>query len=369
MKRWMSMVLVIVMLLGLMTGTASAAANTPTFVSVVLDGEKIWFPDAQAFVDENSRTLVPVRFVAEKMNAKVGWDPKMSTVPIKRDKQTIRLTIGESKAIVNGDEVSFDTKAIMSGGRTFVPLRFVSEVLGAEVKWDSATSTVFITTKSTSNENFDKWGRQIRTTNLPKNAADYPYILADVSNNMYEMIYPFSHPDVDERSVSSKMFAEVPEFTKENIDIWMSRLKDFGALWLNVDYRTIDDQWASHLSSYQTSGNLGNQAQAKEYVKWVKKNKIIIEGYLDPEPSMIYQDGFGAYYVRSKFRIKFNSFTKNEKLLLDSWFSDYSIVKGRWIEGYSDIALSTNVGGNWGQTLKLSGNVSIFRNFILVERG
>ncbi|WP_019007345.1 copper amine oxidase N-terminal domain-containing protein [Cohnella laeviribosi] len=113
MKKWVSTSLAVMMAFGLMTGISNAAAKAPAFVSVVMDGQKIWFPDAQAFIDENNRTLVPVRFVAEKMNAKVGWEPDTMSVPIERGDQRIRLTIGENKALVNDKEVAFDTKAII----------------------------------------------------------------------------------------------------------------------------------------------------------------------------------------------------------------------------------------------------------------
>nr|WP_202887137.1 copper amine oxidase N-terminal domain-containing protein [Cohnella zeiphila] len=361
-----------------MPGISSAAAKIPLFASVVMDGKKIWFPDAQAFVDGNSRTLVPVRFVAETMGAKVGWVAKTATVPIEKDGQKIELTIGKNQAKVNGVDVSFDTKAIVNGGRTFVPLRFVSEVLGAAVTWDGDSSTVFITTKDLGEAKVDPWGRLIRTTDLPENADDYPYILADVPNEMYEMKYPFSHPDPSERSVSAEMYANWPEFKKENIDIWMDRLKKFGALWLNVDYRTIDDSWAKQLSELESDGNTGKLKAAQEYANWVKQNEIVVEGYLDPEPSMIYRDGLGNYYVRSKFRIKFDQFKQHKTLIYDTWFpgekklvndmwvpNDTPFEKGVWYEGYSDIAMGTNVGGDWGKTLKVSANVSLFFNHII----
>lgn len=378
MKKWGSIGLAAIMLFSFMTGVSNAEAKPATFVRVVLDGQKIWFPDAQAFVDENERTLVPVRFVAEKMNAKVGWEPRTQTVPIEKGEQNIRLTVGESKAVVNGQEVTFDTKAVFSGERTFVPLRFVSEVLGAEVKWDGPTSTVFISTKDQEAVKVDQWGRLIRTTGLPKNAADYPYILADVPNEMYEMRYPFSHPNASERSTSAEMYADWPEFKKENVDLWMQRLKTFGALWMNVDYRTIDNSWAEQLAAVESDGNTGKLRAAQEYVAWAKENKIVMEGYLDPEPSMIYQDGFGGYNVRCKFRIKFSHFNQQKIVLYDSWFpsemkfennkwvsNDTPFEKGVWYEGYSDIALVTNVGGNWGKTLKVSANASLFYNSIV----
>lgn len=364
MGKWILSGIVTVMLCSLFSMTASAASKPPSFVNVVMDGQKIWFPDAQAFVDDNGRTLVPVRFIAEKMGANVGWEHKTMTVPIERDDLHIVLTIGESKALVNGQEMVFDTKAITSGGRTFVPLRFVSEALGAEVDWDSPTSTVFISTKEDANANYDEWGRLIRTTNLPKNAKDYPYILADVPNEAYEMAYPYSHPT--DSKVSSVLYSTIPEFNKKNVNIWMNRLKTFGALWLNVDYKTIDDLWAQALFATKMQNSDAELKYIRRYVDWVKENKIQIEGYLDPEPSMIYKDGFGNNYVRSKFRIKFNSFTESKNLLYDEHFpNDRKFETQVWYEGYADISLSTNVGGEWGSTLKVDPGASLFRNYLI----
>lgn len=364
MKKWVGAGLALTMMFSLMTGISSAAARAPTFVSVVMDGQKIWFPDAQAFVDEHNRTLVPVRFIAENMNAEVGWEAKTMTVPIKQGDQHIRLTVGKSQALVNGEEVTFDTQATISGGRTFVPLRFVSEVLGTEVTWDETTATVHITTKEDAEAKFDPWGRLIRTTNMPKNAKDYPYILTDVPNEMYEMDYPYSN---SERSKDSAvLYRTVPEYNKRNVDIWLSRLKSFGAPWLNVDYNTIDDSWAQAVFATKMKNSDVELRYIRRYVDWVKENQIQIEGYLDPEPSMIYRDGFGNNYVRSKFRIKFNSFKQSKDLLYDEWFPDnQKFDKYIWYEGYADISLSTNVGGDWGSTLKVDPGASLFRNHFI----
>ncbi|MNI93798.1 hypothetical protein D3C73_1517970 [compost metagenome] len=95
----------------------------------------------------------------------------------------------------------------------------------------------------------------------------------------------------------------------------------------------------------------------------MKENKIQIEGYLDPEPSMIYRNGFGDNYIRSKFRIKFVSFKESKDLLYDERFpNQQSLEKGIWYEGYTDISMSTNVGGDWGPTLKVSPSASLFYN-------
>jgi hypothetical protein len=359
-KKWLLM-LTVVMLLASMTTAVSAASLPPTFVTVVMDGKKLWFPDAQAFIDENQRTLVPVRFVAEALGAKVGWEAESRSVPIQKETQSIRLTIGSNIATVNGAEESFDTQAVMQGGRTFVPLRFVSEILGMAVEWDGKTNTVFLSTAEQMNGKTDPWGRLIRTTDLPKNAADYPYILADVQNEMYELPYPYAA--TDDRKVSSTLYKTDKEYNKENVDIWLGRLKTFGALWLNVDYRTIDDEWAKSLFATKLQNSNAELKYIREYVNWVKSNKIKIEGHLDPEPSMIFYDGFGADYIRVKFRIKFVTFNKQERLLYDEWFpKDTPFEKNVWYEGYSDIKMKASIGGDWGSSLKVSSNASLFFN-------
>lgn len=363
-KRILLLVLIVALLVNGFALTASAASKPPTFVTVVMDGKKLWFPDAQAFIDENQRTLVPVRFVAEAFGAKVGWEAESRSVPIQKETQSIRLTIGSNIATVNGAEESFDTQAVMQGGRTFVPLRFVSEILGMAVEWDGKTNTVYLSTAEQLNGKTDPWGRLIRTTNLPKNAADYPYILADVSNAMYEMTYPYSYPE--DQKVSSTLYSFIPEYNKGNVDIWLGRLKTFGALWLNADYRTIDDTWAQALFATKMQNSNAELKSIRQYVEWVKENKIQIQGYLDPEPTMIYYDGFGANHVRVKFRINFVSFQASENLIYDEWFpKDTEFEKNVWYEGYSDIKLVTNVGGDWGSTLKVSPTASLFFNHTL----
>lgn len=364
MKKRILLLLIVTVLVNGFALTASAASKPPTFVTVVMDGTQLWFPDAQAFIDENQRTLVPVRFVAEALGAKVGWEAEKRAVPIQKDNQSIRLTIGSNIATVNGEEATFDTQAVMQGGRTFVPLRFVSEILGIEVEWDGKTNTVFLSSTEQQTGKLDAWGRLIRTTDLPSNAADYPYILADIPNAMYEMAYPYKHPR--DSKVSSVLYSTVPEFTKANVDVWMKRLKTFGALWLNVDYRTIDDAWAKAVFATKMQNSDAELKYIRQYVDWVKENKIQVMGYMEPEPSMIFRDGFGSNQVRVKFRLKFSSYQKPERLIYDEWFpQDAKFEKNVWYEGYSDIKMGTNIGGDWGSTLKVSPSASLFQNHVI----
>lgn len=92
----------------------------------------------------NGRTLVPIRFVAESFGATVTWDPIFKLVIITLDKNQIFLQIGTAFASVNGKKVNLDSAPIISGGYTLVPIRFISESLGADVQWEPNTKTITI---------------------------------------------------------------------------------------------------------------------------------------------------------------------------------------------------------------------------------
>lgn len=99
--------------------------------------------EAAPFV-KGGRTMVPVRLVAEELGATVTWLDATGTVQIVAGGKEILLPVGQLEARVNGQPVALDAAAEIVGGRTFVPVRFVSEVLGARVDWDSARQQVLI---------------------------------------------------------------------------------------------------------------------------------------------------------------------------------------------------------------------------------
>jgi hypothetical protein len=112
-------------------------------IAIIVNGKTIDFPDAKPF-SLDGRTLVPVRFVAEALGAEVSWKGKQQLVTLTKGSDVIKLTVGENKSLVNGVEKIFDSKAISKDGRTYVPLRFISESLGSIINWDSDTRTVTI---------------------------------------------------------------------------------------------------------------------------------------------------------------------------------------------------------------------------------
>lgn len=129
----------------LMAFTTTSFAQLP--LRVVVNGNRVNFPDAEPFIDDNGRTQVPVRFVSEALGAEVGWEGSTKTVTISQGDKEIKIVIGKKDYTINGEKNLMDTEALLKEDRTFVPVRFVSEGLGARVDWDPAVRTVYIDTR------------------------------------------------------------------------------------------------------------------------------------------------------------------------------------------------------------------------------
>lgn len=129
-------------------------------ITVIIDGERMGF-EVEPII-ENDRVLVPMRAVFEKLGAEVEWRDDIKTVYAAKAlddsvQKTVTLKIGDDKMQVrevkaDGDAAEvlsdktaeLDATARISGDRTLVPLRAVSEAFGCEVSWDAASKTVTI---------------------------------------------------------------------------------------------------------------------------------------------------------------------------------------------------------------------------------
>lgn len=152
MKRMMRVLVSSGLVVGMLLGNVIPQQNTvfadEKEIRVNVDDKFIDIPDAKPYIDSSSgRTLVPVRFVSQSLGAQVYWDNAKRTVTITRAGKTTVLKVGEKKALVAGKSISFDSAATIKDSRTFVPLRFVSEAYGAQVIWDKINKNVYIVTK------------------------------------------------------------------------------------------------------------------------------------------------------------------------------------------------------------------------------
>lgn len=83
----------------------------------------------------NDRALVPVRLIAQELSASVDWNGSNRVVTITKSQKEIILAIDSNVAFVNGIEIDLDYPAIIYQGLTYVPLRFVAENLDATVHY------------------------------------------------------------------------------------------------------------------------------------------------------------------------------------------------------------------------------------------
>lgn len=109
-------------------------------------------PEVKPYI-EGGRTLVPIRFISEAFGAEVSYDNGIVT--IKSDGKEIEMKIGDNKFTVDGESVEMDTAAKIADGRTFVPLRAVSEALSKEVFWDDSGLIIISSDKNLIDEEAD----------------------------------------------------------------------------------------------------------------------------------------------------------------------------------------------------------------------
>lgn len=118
--------------------------DTAEEIHVTVDGENVEF-DLQKPVIKNGRTLVPLRNVLEKMGAHVKWNEDTQSIYVYREGEYAALEIGSSTMYAGGYEKTLDAAPEIMNGRTVLPIRAVAETLGAAVDWDDAGKTVVIT--------------------------------------------------------------------------------------------------------------------------------------------------------------------------------------------------------------------------------
>lgn len=113
-------------------------------ISVLVNGRQLSF--SQAPYVANGVTLVPMRAIFEALSADVNYDAASQKITAAKDETVIELTLGQKTAVKDGQTIELEVAAASRNGSTMVPLRFVAEALQANVEWDGASRTVTITT-------------------------------------------------------------------------------------------------------------------------------------------------------------------------------------------------------------------------------
>lgn len=207
-------------------------------------------------------------------------------------------------------------------------------------------------------------GQLIRTTNLPKNAVEYSYILECFPNYYYEVRYNFMfYTDFKSGKTDKSLYAYPREtayeflydkFYKNKMNASMDRYEYYDTALaqaekylncvFNMNYKTVNKQWVKNLAtSFAEYRDPAIESNISDYINAVKENHVIVENKLitiDPG-SMYYSNS--SLYVRAyvKYRITADNIDVNQDLLLYGVYNNLIGLKnGEWRDGYYDIRIS-----------------------------
>jgi len=144
-------------------------------IQVEVNGRALYLSVAPMQIQD--RTMVPLRGVFESMGAQVDWYSPTRTISVTSGATNVRLDIGNYNANVDGRVVRLDSPAMIYHRSTMVPLRFVSEALGAEVGWSEGSQTVTISQHGAKHYPAHTTNRRYSSTqvsNLVASIALYP---------------------------------------------------------------------------------------------------------------------------------------------------------------------------------------------------
>ena len=134
-------------------------------ISVIIDGTKVEF-DVPPMM-QNDRVFVPLRKIGEALGAVVGWEEETQTVTFSKGDITNVLVVGERTAVKNSAEgtetLQMDVAPFIINDRTLVPIRIITEALGGKVDWNGATKEVTLSIndkeiKMTIGKTLEKYG-------------------------------------------------------------------------------------------------------------------------------------------------------------------------------------------------------------------
>jgi len=207
----------------------------------------------------NGRTLVPIRAIIEAFGGSVGWDSATQTVTLNMSDDVINLTIDNYTAYLNNAAYALDVAPTIINSRTMLPIRFIAESFNLGVAWDNITNTVSIIRDSFTDEEYDALisvippysgdAYVVINNNIPyfKN-----YEIIGGSFEYYSQLDMLGRCDVCVASISTDL---MPTEERGNI----SSVKPTG--WHSVTYESVSGKYLynrCHLIGFQLTGENAN---------------------------------------------------------------------------------------------------------------
>lgn len=216
-------------------------ASIPAFgqeaIRIAVDGKLLAFEETSPYIDENSRTMVPLYMIAKPLDLSVKWDGIKRTAEFSKQYdaenflfyatdgdaaadyyisgQSVTFTIGAKKAVINYElcrfgedeptyvcskDVMMDTTAIIKNSRTYAPVRYLAEAFLCSVKWDGLSKTANLATAVPITLKQEK-GSVITAVEdfsaVPTNYSDPEYAINAVGYNVAEDLAAFARETID----------------------------------------------------------------------------------------------------------------------------------------------------------------------------
>lgn len=252
-----------------------AFAASPS-VKIVVDGEVLKL-DVAPYLEDN-RVLVPVRGVFENLGLNVSWKQSTKTATITGGNSTIVMKLGQKEVKVNGKATKIDTAVKLKDQRLFIPVRFVTENSGGNVKWNQATKTVTLTNElDQETKEFLSKVAQVKMDSYSMNmkmkqSMEFfgETMNADMSINMDMVLDPLglyqemkmTMEGTDEGDLTSKVYMTKDGYYEYN---------SITSQWVKYDDEMIKE--LQNLSEYQMDPNTQLELMARYYknVKLIEK--------------------------------------------------------------------------------------------------
>jgi len=208
------------LLLGFLILVPNLITEAAQDVTVKVDGNTVAFPDQKPYIDENDRTMVPLRAPLEAMGADVSWNNSTRQASISKDGNSAVFTIGSKTYTVNEKTKSMDTQAVIVGDRTVFPIRFAAESLGATVTWNQDTYTVYIATGKPSG----KLEVEPIIKAFSGNGSNYLSVVTENGSALLGKGYKFrveciNHPEFNTRKYRLPVYGP-PQYDTVKMDTW-----------------------------------------------------------------------------------------------------------------------------------------------------
>ncbi|MFC3344594.1 family 10 glycosylhydrolase [Paenibacillus abyssi] len=139
---------ILIMSLCLLSILSPIRANAAQDIMISLDGQRINSDVSPYIIPKVNVTMVPLRVISEGLGAIVTWSQTTRTVTISGKGSTISMTNGQTEAVVNGSRVKLDNSVQIRQGRVMVPIRFVSVHLGLQVIWNQKERSISLKSKT-----------------------------------------------------------------------------------------------------------------------------------------------------------------------------------------------------------------------------